>query len=147
MLKAKKIVQNLLNEDLTDRLVMGFLYKKGKLSQITQWKLRWFFMLSEYNIRNQEDGRFLKFSELPEWVKTNTMYYFNPSGEDLAKGSVKVRQVKEIIMEVNQNPYKMIVKVGQEDGGEREYHLGSRYMIEIKKWENAINVIQGRFNE
>ena len=106
-----------------------------------------FFMLSEYNLRNQEDGRFLEFSELPEWVKTNTMYYFNPSGEDLAKGSVKVRQVKEIIMEVNQNPYKMIVKVGQEDGSEREYHLGSRYMIEIKKWENAINVIQGRFNE
>lgn len=49
-------------------------------------------------------------------------------------------------MEVNQNPYRMIVKVEQEGGGEREYHLGSRFMIEIKKWESAITSIQGRFN-
>jgi hypothetical protein len=46
MLKMKNIVQNTHNEDLMDRIVMGFLYKKGKLNKITQWRLRWFFMVS-----------------------------------------------------------------------------------------------------
>lgn len=41
---------------------MGFLYKKGKFNKITQWKLRWFFMVSEYNLRDESDGRFLTFS-------------------------------------------------------------------------------------
>jgi hypothetical protein len=41
------------------------------------------------------------------------MYYFSPSDDTDFKGSVKVKQVKEIVMEVNQTPYKMIVKVEQ----------------------------------
>lgn len=64
-------------------------------------------------MRNEEDERYLEFPELPEWIQTNTMYYFDPSGDSKAKGSVKVKQVRDIVMSVNQNPYRMVVKVDQ----------------------------------
>jgi hypothetical protein len=117
MLKAKGIVQNIGNEDLLDRIVLGFLYKKGKYSQITQYRLRWFFMASEWNLRDPTDLRCVTFSELPEWVQLDTMYYFNPEDESQHKGSVRVKDVTEIAMQVNEKPYRMVVKVEQESDG------------------------------
>lgn len=98
ILKTKGIIQNIGNDDLVDRIVMGFLYKKGKYSQITQYRLRWFFMVSEFNLRDLTDLRSLTFSELPEWVQPDTMYYFKPEGENDHKGSVRVKNVTDVIM-------------------------------------------------
>ena len=54
---SKKLVVNLGNEEMMDRIVGGFLYKKGKLAQLTKFKLRWFFMVSDCNLKNPADKR------------------------------------------------------------------------------------------
>lgn len=56
-MRTKKLVTNFDNEEIMDRIIGGFLLKKGKLTTLTKFKIRWFFMVSDCNLRNTSDTR------------------------------------------------------------------------------------------
>lgn len=42
---------------MMERIICGFLHKKGKLNNLTSFKQRWFFMVSDCNLKNLEDKK------------------------------------------------------------------------------------------